>query len=127
MGIYLSLIITDKEDEKSFLKSNQVEERMRLKLDQDYDFFNLFQEVTMVRIWPVAYARRFPKHTRLVIFEDEGPTLVNQDGMGNPLSYFLAGDFKGKKLPKNASPINRAAIAYLRELPKDFPVVLYWY
>ena len=35
MGIYLSLIITDKEDAKSFLESNQVEERMRLRLDQD--------------------------------------------------------------------------------------------
>src|SRR3989338_2449812 len=100
---------------------------MRLKLDQDYDFFNLFQEVTSARIWPVAYTRRFPKHTRLVIFEEDGGrTLVNEDGLGSRLAYFLAGDFKGKRLPKNASPINRATIAYLRALPKDFPVVLYW-
>ena len=119
MGIYLTLIITNHENEKSFLQAGEVQERMRLVLDQDYEFFGYFEQVTY---------RPFPKYSGLVIWDDDGGlTSVKKDPMGNKLLYFLAGDFKGKRLPQRFSPMNRAAFAYLRALPEDFPVVLWWY
>lgn len=42
MSVYLSLILTDKGNSKGFRDTSVVKETMRIKLDQDYIFFDLF-------------------------------------------------------------------------------------
>jgi hypothetical protein len=49
------------------------------------------------------------------------------DQYGKPLKWCWAGELAAVPLPENTSPWNRAAWAYLAELPAETPVVLWWH
>lgn len=73
----------------------------------------------------------FPEGMVLEMFEgdeDDEVVTILKDELGNRLHYFLAGDFHQIiELPDPISPNNMAVISFLKSLPGDLPVVLYWY
>jgi hypothetical protein len=45
---------------------------------------------------------------------------------GKRLTFVLAGNMKGLKMPADSKPKNLAIMAYVNALPEDTPIILYW-
>lgn len=63
--------------------------------------------------------------------KDRGEVFTKEDGYGEPLEMTTAQGFIRALTPnmlrEPGSPLNRAILALLRDLPDDTPVVLYWH
>jgi len=87
-----------------------------LRLDRDYDLFG------RLRACPSREAIPVDVHT------DDGWRRTTTDPYGDPVRYALAGDLAAV-LPADVStsPWNDAVIAFVRALPADVPVYLWWH
>jgi hypothetical protein len=59
-------------------------------------------------------------------YQDEGLTYTDVDRYGEPLTFTTSADLRGLRTPNDISPWNRAILAFLRSLPEDVRIVLYW-
>lgn len=101
----------------------------RIQCDRDYD---VFAQIPGCHYRGPEYARKPVARSRqLGAVElstwtgDEGWAHVEEDPYGTPLEYILAGHLAKVNVDK-ASPWNQACFAFIRALPKDTPVVLWW-
>lgn len=93
--------------------------QVALHLDRDSA---LFDRVRGVRTVPVPFDWRVYDY-----FEDTGMERITEDAYGEPLTMVFAEKLAAVPLSDDTSCWNRATWAYLRELPPDTPVVLYWH
>ena len=59
-----------------------------------------------------------------VYYDDEGLDDSKTDGYGQPLRYVEAGQFANIN---SDNTWNEAVLTFLRSLPPEMPIILYWY
>ena len=85
----------------------------------------LFRRVEQVESDPLP--KVVGKPVSFKVYKDEGIVEAKTDSYGTPLRVAKAGNLAKAALPAaEMYPWNRAAWAYLKVLPPDTPVVLYW-
>ena len=94
-----------------------------LELGGSYD---LHDKIKKLRSMPV------PKDFNSFCGRDEGYDgycygKTSETSYGEPLEWVLAGELCAIKLPKDAPYIERAIWAYLKHLPPQTKVALYWH
>lgn len=75
---------------------------------------------------PSVPTQPLPKGMELWYCDDEGIRKNRKDHYGDELRFALAGDLKNLKWPTKMSSTNKAIRAFLKALPEDTPVILYW-
>jgi hypothetical protein len=88
----------------------------RLRLDRDYNLFDQFVVLTREPI---------PTDIKVDWYSDDGVQRIKEDAYGNLLRFVRAGEFNKIEL-KKTSQWNKAVFSFLRQIPPDTPVVLYW-
>jgi len=72
-----------------------------------------------------------PPKTKVWIPEHEQRLKTRKDAYDHDLTYAFAEQLKGirqtKNITPNITPRGKAALAYIKALPKDTPVILYWH
>lgn len=72
-----------------------------------------------------------PPKTKVWIPEHEQRLKTRKDAYDNDLTYAFAEQLKGIRQTGNITPgitpMGKAALAYIKALPKDTPVILYWH
>ncbi len=87
----------------------------RLALLRDYE---LFERIKKVPTTPVPMIQNY---------EDEGIRNRTTDPYGDPLTRCTAGALSEIPEPKGLHPWNRAVMAFVRALPGNTPIVLWWH
>ncbi len=60
--------------------------------------------------------------------EDDRPLLTREDSWGDPLTFVYAEQFKKLKFdPDEVAPQTKAIVTFLKNVPPDTPVLLYWH
>ncbi|MHC2251007.1 hypothetical protein ACVILK_000699 [Bradyrhizobium embrapense] len=95
-----------------------------LRLDDDSD---LFREILLIK--PSTVPEPVSCHMATRPDGERGYGEVTEDSYGDPLGWVSAGALvQLRRNPAIAgSDRNRAALAYLAELPPTWPIVLYWH
>ena len=71
--------------------------------------------------------KELPDQTFLEIVQNGKDTLVRHDPIGNQLEYIYAADWQTKvRLPDDLCKWDFAVDLYIRALPPDTPIILYW-
>lgn len=115
MGVDLSLLPFRQSASMAFSHSI-------IEVSRDYDLYKLIESVGRV---PApddfrAYVAPLPNGER-------GYGVVKEDCYGQSLRMVSAKELAAITLPKDTGCRARAAWAYLKELPDDFYVVLFWH
>ena len=72
-------------------------------------------------------SKLIPSTKRVQLYKDHGVSNTTEDAYGELLRYAEAGELAKCSLSKNASPWNRAAWEFIRNLPPETPVILWWH
>jgi hypothetical protein len=70
--------------------------------------------------------RLFPPGLQAGVYRDAELTFTATDGYGKPLTFATPGDLRALCLPGDLAPWNCAVLAFLRALPPDHRLVLFW-
>jgi hypothetical protein len=89
----------------------------RISLDRDYA---LQDRIRLVPTQPLPFGVRFRN------YEDDGLKDRTDDQYDTPLTWCRAGDL-AKVSDGDCSPWNKAAMAFVRALPPDILIVLWWH
>ncbi len=104
----------------------------RLQFDRQYSVFAQIADVdgksavpdegieAIVRTYPL------PPGVSVLIYEDEGINTTRRNPYEEEMVYALARELGALKLPENATPKNKAIMAYINALEKDTPIILEW-
>ena len=100
-----------------------------LFLDRQYAFFQLFDDTGRVfDVRPICKVNQLGPSEAIYKHTDTGEERTTQDPYGNSLTYVFAQDVK--KIPgevrEKLTEWNRAALAYIQELPDDTKIYLWW-
>jgi hypothetical protein len=100
----------------------------RIRVDRDY---RLYSQIAGLRgtagYTQVCNPRPIPSNVKVQWYEDEGIKERKTDPYGSPLTYLTAGELLAVALPTNASPWNKGVWAFLKELPPDTRILLWWH
>jgi hypothetical protein len=96
----------------------------RLRFDRDYSLFG--QIININKSKPIIKPLAIPPQLWVEIYEDEGLNRTRTNNYDNGLTFVYAYELKKLKLSKNVSAINRAIMAFVRKLPDDTPIILWW-
>ncbi len=120
------------------LKGRELMERMIiaatvLDVPDDYSIFGQIANVTGesmdadsgldVVVRPLI----LPPKTKVWIPEHEQRLKTRKDAYGTDLTYAFAEQLREIRPKENITPRGKAALAYIKALPKDVPVILYWH
>jgi hypothetical protein len=72
-----------------------------------------------------SLVRPLPAGLKVGLYEDQGLVYVDADRYGQALTFTTPADLRNLR-PTDDSAWNRAVLAFLRALPPDARVVLYW-
>jgi hypothetical protein len=92
-----------------------------LRLERDAALF-----AQLARDASPSLVRPLPAGLRVGLYEDQGLTYADADRYGQALTYTTPADLRDLRPPDDITPWNRAVLAFLRALPPDARVVLYW-
>lgn len=94
----------------------------RLQFNRD---IKLFERIRRMKSQPLPEGRRIS----LGSYKDEELIFYTHDDFGEPLRQVEASEFMNMWLYSHiqTDPINQAILVYLRSLPPQMPVVLYWH
>jgi len=98
----------------------------RLSFDRNYALFSQIAPIGRGDGKLVCKPKPLPEGKRLDWYADEGCKQVTEDPYGTPLTYVPAAEFRKVK-PKGTNDWNKAILAFLKTLPPDTPVVLWWH
>lgn len=70
--------------------------------------------------------RPLPPERKIGTCEDAGLTWTETDRYGQPLTYTTPADLRRLKVPADLTPWNAAILAFIRALPEDTRVILFW-
>lgn len=93
----------------------------RLSFDRDYEIFG--QLIDSFGDKPTIQVNSIPPQMWV---EGAGIARTRVDGYGNKLTFVYAQQLKRLLVPSDASPWNRAIMAFIEALPDDTPIILYW-
>jgi len=68
-----------------------------------------------------------PEGKRVEVYGDEGIEVCTTTPYGDPLTFVRAKEFRKVKTDKTIGKWNLAVIRFLRALPPETPVVLWWH
>jgi len=71
--------------------------------------------------------KRLPRKVHFDWYGDEGIERTTTDSYGDPLFYVKAGDLAKAAGHWKGSPWNEAAMAFVKALPADTPIILWWH
>ncbi len=100
----------------------------RIGLDRSYALFRQFKpfdNAPEAEIAPLP----LPPNVKFQWYGDDGLKEQATDSYDTPLTFVYAADFARLKIDEiyPLSPLNRAVIAMMAQLPADTPVVLWWH
>lgn len=114
MGIDLRLIIVRDRHREWWL------ERNTLDLDRDYALHH--------RIKEAETPKQLPQNVTLSVYDEErGLCTTKDDSYGEPLTWIESKAFGSVPIVTEYSNWNRAVITFLKMLPRDIAVVLWWH
>ena len=97
----------------------------RLRFGADYEFFGqingTFEEFEGE---PIVEPTELPLGAKVSFPTIEGEQITDEDGFGNKLTFLRAVDFKNLEAP--SSVWRQAIIDFIRSLPGDMKIILYW-
>ena len=67
-----------------------------------------------------------PPDLKVGCYNEDGLVFVQADRYGQPLTWFTSSDLTRLDVPDGISPWNDAVLAFLRALPEEIRIVLYW-
>lgn len=70
--------------------------------------------------------RRLPSDLKVGCYDDEGLVFRQNDRYGRPLTSLTSAELATLEVPDGTCPWNIAVLAFLRGLPEDVRIVLYW-
>jgi len=88
----------------------------RISLERNYHLFDAIKSLTSPQPAPDSCLPAF-------WYSDEGLRETYTDAYGDPLTYLLPKDFERLE---SEYPYNQAVIDFMRNLPPDMPIVLWW-
>jgi len=80
----------------------------------------LAPDASACRVHPIPAGLKLGHH------EEQGLKWTDTDRYGKPLTYTTSTDLRRLKLPEDLAPWNEAILAFLRTLPPDKRLILYW-
>lgn len=99
----------------------------RLSFDRDYDLFSYIANCGRGSNQCICNPFPLPERKRFEYYTDEGIKGMTKDDYGAPLTYVLAGEFRDIPLSFYFSIWNKAVLIFLKALPIEIPVVLWWH
>jgi hypothetical protein len=97
-----------------------------LQLERDYELFSQFTEIGRGYPPPHIPTEPLPAGLRVWTYQDEGAEEQDTDAYDERLTFTRGLHLRALRLPEDATPWNRAVVAFLREVPEAVPVVLWW-
>ncbi len=92
-----------------------------LRFERDH---RLFAQLSADATPPLV--RLLPPGLQAGVYRDAGLTFTATDGYGKPLTFATPGDMRALRLPGDLTPWNCAVLAFLRALPPDNRLILFW-
>ena len=90
----------------------------RLSCDRQHE---LFESIQMLPAKPI------PAKKSVQVYDDDGIREVKTDPYGSPLTYLTAGEMSKARLPKGLTDWNKGIMAFVKSIPSDTPVILWWH
>lgn len=98
----------------------------RLGTERDYALYSQISEIGRGGSRPVMRPRPVPPEADFMWYGDEGLQEKLEDPYGEPLTYVLALDFHKINLER-VNDRNRPVIEFIKMLPPQTRIVLYWH
>jgi len=67
-----------------------------------------------------------PHDKKVYIYRDEGAEATSTNNYGERFRYTTAEEMSKLQLPENATPTDKAIMAYVRALNPDMPIIIEW-
>lgn len=100
----------------------------RLSLYRDYSLFaQLSPDIEAEEGDCVCDPLPVPKDWSVEWHDDDGLRRITTDAYGSPLTYLTARDFEPVEFGAKAYPWNVAVVDFVKSLPGETQVVLYWH
>ena len=103
----------------------------RLSFDRCYYLFeqimNRGRQEPEDKIEQVCQPKPLPPDVKFDWYGDEGIEEEKTDPYGDPLTFCYAHEFNEIKTDENIGPWNNAILIFLKSLPPNTPVVLWWH
>ncbi len=87
-----------------------------LRFDRDAGLFGQLSRI----------AQPMPDGLKVGTYEDDGLTFTEVDRAGNRLTYCTPADLGALDVSGEVGQWNRAVLSFLRELPREARIVLFW-
>lgn len=133
MGIYLSLLPLRKKED---LKESCVLCYERIEFDQDYVIFGQLHDFSewitkegmdsKIPQKPHIIPKPIPLNLWLNLYDDDGLEKTREDRYGDELTFVFAKQLKHLKI-RGTSAKNKAIKAFIKLLPNDTPIILFWH
>lgn len=92
----------------------------RVSFSEAIDAEKLDQEIK--RLHP----RKLPEDKNIVLRERSGE-MIDSNPYGERITYLFPKDFKNMFLPKGYHKWDKAVLSFVRKLPEDTPILLFWH
>lgn len=99
----------------------------RIALDRNYEIFGQIANIRGVKARVVCDPKPIPATVKFKWYSDEGLQERNYDAYGDPLKFVYAHELSKVNLDSDAGAWNKAAFAFVRALPPDTIIVLWWH
>lgn len=131
MSLYLDLLPLRLKDE---MTTGRIYCYSRLEFHQDYRIFGQLTSLwrndhrTDIPKKPAIRPRPVPEGAEVFTYEENGLHKRRNCPSGNtPLTYVTARQLKQLRIPRDASPWNKAIKAFVDTLPPNTPIILWWH
>jgi hypothetical protein len=102
-------------------RRNEMLPTATLRFDRDTRLFSRLSSDAVPRL-----VHDLPTDLTVGSYEDQGLIFTQTDGYGKPLTWTTPATLARLESPDDLSPWNNAVLAFLRALPEDTRIVLYW-
>ncbi len=130
MGVELILMPLRRE---SRLQERVIRTFDRVTLETDYEIFAQIAdkgkpEIPETELAQVVRTKTIPKGSYISLYTDKGLREVSENPNHTPISYTTPREMRKINFSAivDISPRNKASILYLRQLPENTPIILYW-
>lgn len=104
--------------------------------DRQYEFYcqltSAVADYVVAEAWeskvipPQVQVEQLPAQYWFEVVDGSERKRTRNDGWGNRLTFVYAEDFARVMPHKDASPRNLAILSFVKALPPDTPIILYW-
>lgn len=123
MGLNLTLLLLNRHEQMGY---TSVLCSDRLSFDRDYEIFGQLRGDVAEGNVPTIKAIPILPQMQVGIYDEEGLKWRRDDNYGDELTFVYAKQLKELSVPDDASPKNKAIMAFVHALPDDTPIILLW-